>query len=140
MTTTPKWFTSVAVVALLWNLLGCAAFVSDLRLTPEDLAKLTVAQQAMYAARPAWSVAATGVAVLGGALGCVGSIFRKRWSYPVLALSLLGVIVQDVSLLAVAGSMSQLGVTALVLQGVVLVVAVGLVVLARKALSNSWLT
>jgi hypothetical protein len=140
MTATPKWFKPVAIVALLWNLLGCAAFVSDLRLTPEDMAKLSAAQQAMYAARPAWSVAATGIAVLGGALGCIGLIFGKRWSYPLLALSLLGVILQDVSLFAVNGAMSQAGSTALILQGIVLAVAVGLVLLARKAIKNGWLS
>jgi hypothetical protein len=138
MTAAPKWFKPVAVVALLWNLLGCVAFVMDIRLTPEDVAKLTAAQQAMYAARPAWSVAATGIAVWGGALGCIGLIFGKRWSYPVLALSLLGVIVQDVSLFGMSGA--QADPTALILQGIVLVVAIGLVLLSRKAIKGGWVS
>ena len=36
----PRWFTIVAVVALLWNLLGCFAFASDLRVTAEDVARV----------------------------------------------------------------------------------------------------
>jgi hypothetical protein len=140
MAAAPKWFKPVAVVALLWNLLGCVAFVLDVRLTPEDVAKLSAAQQAMYAARPAWSVAATGIAVWGGALGCIGLIFGRRWSYPLLALSLLGVIVQDASLVGMSSSMSQVSSTALILQGIVLVVAVGLVLLARKAIRNGWVS
>ena len=60
---TPAWLKVVAVVALLWNLLGCIAFFFDLRLSPEDLAKLPEAQQALYAARPGWAVAATAIAV-----------------------------------------------------------------------------
>jgi hypothetical protein len=55
----PKWFGPVASAALLWNLLGCAAYLSDVMLTPEDVATMSAAQQALYAARPAWSVAAT---------------------------------------------------------------------------------
>lgn len=140
MTAAPKWFKPVAVIALLWNLLGCVAFVLDVRLTPEDVAKLSAVQQAMYAARPAWSVAATGIAVWGGALGCIGLIFGKRWSYPLLALSLLGVIVQDASLFSMSSAISQAGTTALILQSIVLAVAVGLVVLARKAIKNGWLS
>ncbi|MGA8278338.1 MAG: hypothetical protein WB784_09095 [Rhodanobacteraceae bacterium] len=140
MNAIPKWFKPVAAVALLWNLLGCAAFLADFRMTPEDVAKLSAAQQAMYAARPFWSVAATGVAVLGGALGCVGLILGRRWSYPLLALSLLGVILQDISLFAMSGAASHAGPAALVLQGIVLAVAVGLVLLARKAIGNGWLS
>lgn len=140
MTATPKWLKPVAVVALIWNLIGCAAFVMDLRLTPEDVAKLSAAQQAMYAARPAWSVVATGIAVCAGALGCIGIIIGKRWAYPLLLLSLLGVILQDVSLFGMSGAASQAGSTAVVLQCVVLIVALGLVLLASKAKRSGWLS
>ena len=139
MVHTPKWFKPVAVIALLWNLIGCAAFVSDLRLTPDDVARLSAAEQAMYAARPAWSVGATGLAVVAGALGCVGLILGKRWSLPLLVLSLLGVLLQDVSMLATAGGVSEVGPTAVILQGLVLAIAIGLVLLARKATTSRWL-
>ena len=87
---TPTWFRAVAVVALLWNLLGCFAFFSDLRLSPADLAKLPEAQQALYAARPGWAVAATAVSVFGGVLGSIGLLLGKKWALPVFVLSLLG--------------------------------------------------
>ena len=136
MTATPKWFKVVAFVALLWNVLGCVAFVSDLRLTPEDVAKLSAAQQAMYAARPIWSVIATCIAVVGGALGCIGLILCKRWAYPLLGLSLFGVILQDISLFALSGPMSN----AVILQGIVLAVGVALVLLSRRAIKSGWLS
>ena len=72
----------VAIVALLWNLLGCLAFFSDLRLSPDDLARLPEAQQALYAARPGWAVAATAVAVFGGVLGSIGLLLRRKWAFP----------------------------------------------------------
>jgi hypothetical protein len=139
MTHPPKWYTPVAVVALLWNLLGCAAYLSDVLLTPEDVAKMSEAQQAMIAARPAWAVGATAVAVWLGALGCVGLILRKRWSVPCLVLSLVGVIAQDVYLFGLGGAAAAAGAVVYVLQGVVLLVAVGLVLLSRKALRSGWL-
>ena len=64
----PTWFYLIAALALLWNLAGCTAFVADLQLTPEDLARLPEAQQALYRERPLWALVATGVAVIGGAL------------------------------------------------------------------------
>ncbi|QQS41390.1 MAG: hypothetical protein IPM63_00090 [Acidobacteriota bacterium] len=93
MNKAPKWFVPVAVVALIWNLLGCVAYLFDVMMSPEDIANLSAAEQALYASRPAWAVAATAVAVWFGALGCVGLVLKKRWSLPVLALSLAGVIV-----------------------------------------------
>jgi hypothetical protein len=133
----PKWFLPVAIAALLWNLLGCAAYLSDVMLTPEDVAKMTADQQALYAARPAWSVAATAIAVWGGAAGCLGLIMRKRWALPLLIASLAGVIVQDVSLFGLSGV--AVPPVALVLQGLVFVIAIGLVLLARKAAARGWI-
>lgn len=136
MEAAPKWYTPVAIVALLWNLLGCAAYLMDVMLKPADIAKLSAAQQAMYAARPAWSVGATAVAVWFGAIGCVGLIMHKRWASPLLVASLAGVVVQDVWLFGMSGAAAQAGAVAFVLQGIVLLVAVGLVLLARRATAS----
>jgi len=139
MTQSPKWFMPVAIVALLWNLLGCAAYLSDVMLSPEALAQLTPAQQAMYAARPAWAVAATAIAVWFGAAGSLGLVLRKRWAVAVLAVSLAGVVVQDLALFVVSDAGAQAGAVAYAMQGFVLVVAVGLVLLARRAAAEGWL-
>ena len=136
----PTWIKVVAIVALLWNLLGCAAFVADLRLSPEDLAKLPEAQQALYAARPGWAVAATALAVFGGVLGSIGLFLGRKWALPVFALSLLGIVVQDFGLFVLADGASLAGPVAVVLQGVVLVVGIALVWLSRKGIARGWLT
>ncbi len=138
MTAVPKWYLPVVVVALLWNVAGCAAYLSDVLMTPDDIAKLTAAQQALYSARPAWSVAATALAVWCGAAGCVGLLLRKRWAVPLFLLSLAGVIVQDVSLFGLSGAASEAGASVFVLQGLVLVVAVGLVMFSRNAEKQGW--
>ncbi len=62
METVPRWYLPVTIVALLWNLLGCLAYLSDVTATPEDVARMSAAQQALYAARPSGAVAATVVA------------------------------------------------------------------------------
>jgi hypothetical protein len=136
---TPIGFKVVAALALLWNLLGCFAFFSDLRFSPEDLAKLPEAQQALYAARPGWAVAATAMAVFGGALGSMGLLLRKKWAFFVFLLSLLGILVQDFGLFVLAGGASLAGPVALVLQAVVLAVGIGLVLLGREGIAHDWL-
>ena len=136
---TPTWFKVLAILALLWNLLGCLAFFSDLRLSPEDLAKLPETQQALYAARPGWAVAATALAVFGGALGSIGLLLRKRWAFPVFVLSLLGILVQDFSLFVLADGASLAGPVAVVMQAIVLTIGIGLVLLSRKGIARGWL-
>lgn len=135
----PRWFTPVAVAALLWNLLGCVAFIGDLRLTPDDIARLPEAQQALYHARAGWAVAATGIAVIGGALGSLGLLMRRRWASGLLIASLLGVLVQDIGLLMVLESVRAAGSLVLLLQGIVLLVAIALVLLAGVAKARSWI-
>jgi hypothetical protein len=139
MSNAPKWLSPVAVVGLLWNLLGCYAWYTDLTLTPEALAALSPQLQQMHASMPVWAPTATGVAVLGGAVGCIGLLMRKRWATRLLWLSLAGVVVQDIGLFVIAGGASLANATAFALQGVVLAVSILLVLLARRAERAGWL-
>ena len=139
MSALPRWYLPVTIIALVWNLLGCAAYLSDVTVTPDDVARMSAQQQALYAARPAWAVAATAIAVWGGAAGCLGLILRKRWAVPLLIASLAGVVVQDLALFLLTNAAAQAGAVAMLLQGIVLLVAIGLVLLARKAAARGWL-
>jgi hypothetical protein len=135
----PRWFTVVAVIALLWNLLGCLAFASDLLLTPADVSKLSEAQQALYKARTAWAVASTALAVIAGALGCVGLLLGKTWAFPAFLASLAGIVVQDYGLFVVVDGAKLAGPVAVVMQGLVFLIAVGLIVLSRQGIARGWL-
>lgn len=139
MSTYPKWFRPVSVVALLWNLLGCMAYLADVTVSPERLSEMTAAQQALYASRPWWAVAATATAVWFGAAGCLGLILRRKWSVWLLLISLAGVVVQDIWLFGLSGAASEGGGVAFIMQGLVLVISIGLVILASRALTRGWL-
>jgi hypothetical protein len=139
MTSTPKWYTPVVVLALLWNLLGCMAYLSDVMLGPEDIAAMPEAQRAMYESRPVWAVSATAIAVWGGALGCIGLLLRKSWANIVLIASLVGIIVQDINLFVLTDAAAQAGGAVYGLQGLVLVVGIALVMLGRRAVREGWI-
>ena len=139
MSGAPKWFLPVAILALLWNLLGCAAYLGDVLTTSEQVARMTAEQQELYRARPAWSVGATAIAVWCGAAGSLGLILRRRWATWFLVASLAGVVVQDVALFALSPAAGHLGPVVYGLQALVLVVAVLLVALARRASARGWL-
>jgi hypothetical protein len=139
MSKMPKWYTPITIVALIWNLLGCVAYLSDVRMTHEDVARLTVAQQELYASRTIWSVSATAIAVWCGAAGSLGLILRKRWAMPLLLASVVGLIVQDFGLFVLTKAVSLAGPVVLILQGLVLFIALGLVWLGRRAIANGWI-
>lgn len=139
MNKAPKWFLIVAIIALLWNVLGCMAFFADLQLSPQDVAKLSSAEQALYNARPGWAVAATAAAVFGGALGCICLLLRKKWAFPLFLLSLIGILVQDFGLFVLINGAALVGAVAVVLQTLVLAIAVALVWLGRLATARGLL-
>lgn len=139
MSKPPIWFFVLAVIALLWNVAGLMAVVSDLRLSASDIAALPPDQQALYAARPGWSIVASVVAVVAGSLGCVLLLARKRLAVLLFVASLAGVVVQDLGIFIVAGAGKGGDHVPFILQGLVLVVAVGLLLFARRAQGKSWL-
>jgi hypothetical protein len=128
----------VAVAALLWNLVGCAMYLHEVMLSAEDVAGMGASEQAYYAMRPAWVLGATAVAVWFGAAGCIGLILRRRWAMPLLVLSLLGLVAQDTYLFGMTGSLA-LPPTVYLIQGLVLLVAIGLVWMAHAGRRRNWL-
>ena len=139
MTAAPRWFKPVVIAALLWNVLGCFAYLSDVMLTAADIAKMTPDQQALHNSRPIWAVAAYALAVWGGLLGSIALLLKKRWATPVFAVSLAGVIVQDTALFGFTDAAKQGGAVVFILQGFVFVVCVALVQLSRKAVAAGWI-
>ena len=133
----PKWFTPVAILALLWNLLGASAYLMDVTISPEAVAKLSEAERAMYASRPAWFVAAYACAVWFGVAGSLGLLWRKRWAKPMFLLSLLGLIAQDIALFSRTEVRGD--VVVMLLQTVVFLIAVSLWVLAAKSERERWI-
>ena len=138
MNAAPKWFMPVAVLALLWNLLGCFMIWMDATLTPDAVAALPADQQAIHAARETWMVIGSIVAVAAGALGSLGLVLKRRWATPLLVLSVLGLIVQDLGFVMIARTL-PIPTAGWIMQGLVLVIAILLLVMARKAARNGWL-
>lgn len=137
MSVSPKWFTPVAILALLWNLLGASAYLMDVTMSPEAVAKLGDAERAMYASRPVWFVAAYASAVWFGVAGSLGLLLRKRWAQPLFVLSLLGLIAQDIALFSRPEVRADT--TVVLLQALVFVIALSLLMLARKAERETWI-
>jgi len=88
-------FKIIAVVALIWNLLGVFAYLGQVYLTDEAKALLPQADQDFFAHAPAWYTGAFAIAVFAGALGCLLLLLRKPIAKSLLLLSLIGVLAQS---------------------------------------------
>ncbi len=135
----PTWFWIVAVLTLVWNLFGIVAFLMQVGMSPADVAALPEAQRRLYETQPIWVVAVFAVAVFPGTFGNALLLLRKRQAFWVLVLSLLGVLAQMSYLFFLSDTFKVMGRGAMVVPILVIVVAVFLVWLARKATLRGWI-
>jgi len=136
-----RWtFWVIAFIALLWNLIGMAFFVMQVRLTPEMLAAMPAAQRAVYAATPAWINIVFGVAVVSGVLGAISLLLKKRWAVPLFLVSLLAIVVQLVGAYAVTPVWQSSGAAGLALPVMLVVIALYLWWYARDAATKAWIS
>ncbi|MCB1634593.1 MAG: hypothetical protein KDI37_04665 [Xanthomonadales bacterium] len=136
---TPKWLYLVAALALIWNALGCMAFVQQAMLSDAQIDALPAAEAALYRGMPMWATIAFAVAVFGGATGSLALLFRQRFALILFTASLLGVLLQMFHLFILARGVEVLGAGALTMPGMIIVVAFALVWLARTAARRGWL-
>lgn len=90
----PLWFTIVAVVLLLWGVMGCWAWFQQFRLGSAAWGPdITDWDRAFYASLPGWYVWVYGVAVGAGFAGAVSLLIRSLLAIPLFVVSLIAVIV-----------------------------------------------
>ncbi len=129
----PVMFWVIAVMALLWNLMGLFAYLSDMFISSEALAAMEPAMQRLYEESPIYQKIIYGLAVFSGVLGSVGLLLRKSWAVPVFALSLICVILQLIISLIATDAFEILGLGALILPSVVILIAAFLYWHSRNA-------
>jgi hypothetical protein len=135
----PGWFWVVAVLALLWNLVGLFMFWQNVTMTPEALAMLPAEQQTIHAAMPVWVHAFFGIAVIAGVLGSIALLLKKRSAQPLLLVSLLAVVVQMASAYMVTPVWSLTGAYGAVFPLVLIVIALLFWLFARMAVRRGWI-
>ncbi|WP_424961729.1 hypothetical protein [Ekhidna sp.] len=135
----PTWFWVVAVIALLWNLMGVLAYLGEALATPEMLEAMPDDQRNMIENRPAWATAAFAIAVWGGAIGSLLLLLRKGLAYTVLIASLIGVIVQMIYNLFIAESTASYGPGEIAMVIMIPLIGILLVLFAKRGKASGWL-
>ncbi len=137
----PVWFWVVSVVALLWNLMGAMAYLSQAFITDEDKAMLPADKLELMENTPAWATAAFAIAVWAGVLGCIGLLVRKKWARPVLLLSLFGILVQMAYPFFMTNAAEVYGAVEGVVMPLLLIgIGIGLVLFAKSSQNKGWIS
>jgi hypothetical protein len=136
----PGWYWAVAVLALLWEALGCYMYVWKVTVDAAGLAAMPAAERDALVAMPVWATAAYAVAVWTGLLGAVGLLLRKRWARLAFITSLLGIIVQFSWWLFLSPVLSTIGASAAAMPAFVFIVGLALVWFSELAIKRGWLS
>lgn len=135
----PTSFRIISILGLAWNLVGVAMFFLQTGLDAERIAAMPEQQRMVYEALPSWLPVFYGIAVFGGLLGSAGLVLRRRWSIPLLAISLAAVAVQMIALYVVAPAWQASGASGLAFSLLIVAIAAFLLVYARRAMARGWL-
>ena len=132
-------FWIISVVALLWNIMGVAAYLGQAYMTDEVLKALSEGEQAYYENVPPWVTAAFAIAVFAGAFGCVGLLMRKKWATILFVISIIAVIAQSTYNLIIQKFM-EVPLQHMIWSIVVIVIAIFLVWFSSNATKKGWIS
>ncbi|MDX1516714.1 MAG: hypothetical protein R3288_07735 [Woeseiaceae bacterium] len=132
--TTGFWV--ISGIALVWNLLGVAAYLMHVSLGPDDFAAMSEAEAALYTDAPSWVTGAYAIAVFGGALGCVGLLLRKAWALPVFVVSMVGILAQMGYSLLVQNTIEVMGASIVIMPLVIIAIGAYLIWFSQRSRST----
>lgn len=135
----PVWFTVVAVLMIVWDLLGVASFVMGPTLSAEMRNSLPPAEKSLYDNAPLWSTVAFGVSVFGGVLGSILLLLQKKTAKPVFLVAVVAVLVQMTYSIFVVDSIEVYGPGGLVMPILVIFIAFFQIWLTNFGIRRAWL-
>ena len=134
----PLWFRLLAILALLWNLIGVAMYLQKVGMFGDPLAGLDQAELALAASVPAWVTAVFALAVFTGLAGSIALVMSNRLSRLLLLLSLARVLAQCAWIVLMSDARAVHGLTGIAMPALITLIAAAQVALANLGLRNGW--
>ena len=135
--TPPGWLRIVAVIAVLWNLVGVYFYLVHAGVVQGPA--MSESDRALAETMPAWLTASFAIGVFAGTIGSLGLLLLKRWARPLLWLSLAALALLESWYLLVSGAPAALGPSSIPLPVAIVVIAALLAWLANRAVRKGWL-
>ena len=94
-------FWMIAGLGLVWNLMGCLNFITQMN--ADAVAQMPELYQLIISSRPLWATLAFGFAVFGGAVGCILLLLRRDMARIALLVSLVAIVLTVVQTISAVG-------------------------------------
>lgn len=138
-----KSFLIIAILALLWNIMGLfqfimAAFMEDLMLETYS-ETYTDKQMELFLNTPSWYYVVFGVCTIKGVLASIALIMKKKIAVPLFLVSLLTVLVLQGYWILATQAIALLGTEAIIMPMLVIVTSIFLYFYSKGARQNKWL-
>lgn len=131
------WFRWAAIASVVWFILGCLSYLYQVTIDP---ATLPLDQRAMIEAAPTWMYVAFAIAVWVGLAGSVMLLLRRKVAVPMLAVSLVAVLVQFAAYFVVPALRESMGSDQLLMPIVIVLLTWTVFWFAYHSKKRGWLT
>lgn len=135
----PTWYYIVAGLIGFWALIGCYAYLSQVSMGPDDLARLPAQQREIWAITPGWVIGAYAIAVWIGLAGAIFLMLRLRVARQAFVISLLAVMVQFGWTFAATPILSTMGPSAAIFPLVIVMIGALELGFTHWAIGRHWL-
>jgi len=135
----PVGFWVASTIALLWYLMDMSAFLMRVLMTDDVINAMPQNQQHLYQNMPLWVNIVFAAEVVGGVLGSVGLLLRKKWALPLFVVSIFGVLSQTFHIYFLSDAIDSMGASAVVMPLLAILIGIGMIILAKSAISKRWL-
>ena len=143
MTTTTKpntAFWTIAVLALLWNIIGVFLWASNsFLMTEETMAAFTPEQQQLMDSTPSWNTAVYGFATISALLACVCLLMRKKLAVALFGLSLIAVLIIQLYWVFIMDSVTLMGPQSIIVPLIVIAIAIFEYFYSKGAAQRGWI-
>ena len=129
----------IAAVSLMWNILGCLIFSSEVFAQEAMIESMTGEQKEWVRSTPRWVYVVFAISVSTGVAGSVCLLMRKRLSVLLFTISFAAVLIQMAYTMLIAGGLQVMGPTGAVMPTVVITLAVVWLWFSLLSKGKGWL-
>ena len=123
-TVVPTWFWVIAAVSLMWNILGCVIFSSEVFAQEAIIESMIDEQKEWVRSTPRWIYVVFAISLSTGVVGSFCLLLRKKLTVPMFTISFAAVLIQMGYTMLIAGGLRVMGPTGAVMPTVVITLAV----------------
>ena len=135
----PRWFWVIAAVSLLWNIMGCVIFLSEVFAQEAMMESMTEEQKEWARSTPSWIYFVFAISVSTGVAGSICLLMRKALSVPLFTISFFAVLIQMGYTMLIAGGLQVMGPSGAVMPAVVITLSIAWLFFSLFSKGKGWL-